>query len=94
MPENVKKLFWDVQGVDDVVRYKNFIIERILEMGNIEETKWMEENFTRSEIEKVLEKSKKLSKKSANYWAKVYNYPFDKIECLKKPSQSRQNRFS
>lgn len=92
LPKNVSELFWDVEkkGLEE---HEDFVIERILEMGNDGQVKWMLENIDKENIGGVLKKSKKVSQKSANYWAKYFNYSVDQIECLKKELPERQNRF-
>ena len=88
MPQFLERYFWDVDFYSlDLQKDAYFIIERILEEGDIKAIKWMLRTFSPKTIKKVLQTSKKLSKKSANFWAIIFNLPKNKILCLKKSFQ-------
>lgn len=66
---DVKKYFWDVDFNSlDLQQHKKFILERILELGDDAAVKWMFENFSKNDIQHVLEHSRQISQKSRNYW--------------------------
>ena len=68
-PSPVKKYFWDTDfNALDLREHKHFILERILELGGDAAVKWMRENFTRDDMLDALEKSRRISPKSRNYW--------------------------
>ena len=51
IPQTVKDLLWDVNP--ETISLKDnfrFIIERVLEYGDLAEIKWMESTFTRNQI--------------------------------------------
>ena len=88
MPQFLEKYFWDVDfQALNLQKDAYFIIERILEEGDIKAIKWMLRTFPPKTIKKVLQTSRKLSKKSANFWAIIFNLPKNKILCLKKSFQ-------
>ena len=90
LPSPLKSYFWDVNLEDlNLKRHSRFIIERILEYGDQEAVKWMQENYEPQKIKKVLKNSQKLSKKSANYWALVYDLDEDKVLRSKTPSPKK-----
>ncbi len=80
----------DFKGLDSK-QDAHFIIERILEHGNQKAVKWMQNNYERKQIEKVLKKTRALSQKSANFWALVYNLNKNEVLCLK-PSFRKKHR--
>ncbi len=91
MPKYLKKYFWDI----DFPKLKkdqnsHFIIERVLELGDIKSIDWMKKNFPEKEIKKIVLNSRRLSPKSANYWGLVFKLNKDKILCLKKSFQKKQ----
>ena len=84
LPLSLKKYFWDVDFSKlDKDDFSYFIIERLLEYGDTEDTEWMKNNFKESEIKEVTLNSKRLSKRSSNFW-----HLFFKL-CKKKSSQNK-----
>ncbi len=67
-----KKLFWeaDVTAVD-LDEHDHYLIERILEYGDIQEVKWMFEHYNKAKIKEVLCRRRGLSKKSLFFWKMV-----------------------
>lgn len=92
IPSHLEKYFWDVNFENlDSEQYARFIIERILEHGDQKAVEWMQDNYERQRIEKVLKKTRALSQKSANFWALVYNLDKEQVLCLK-PSFRKKHR--
>jgi hypothetical protein len=52
-----RALFWDT--------------ERMLELGDDKAVKWLFSTYSRAEIKEVLATSRRISRKSANYWSLV-----------------------
>ena len=63
-----KSLFWDVDR-EKLSPEKDwyFIIERILEFGDIDDVIWMELTFSRDKITETLKKSRILSNRTRAY---------------------------
>ncbi|MDI6745404.1 MAG: hypothetical protein QMD07_08525 [Thermodesulfovibrionales bacterium] len=63
-----KSLFWDVDS-DKLSSGKDwfFIIERILEFGDIDDLLWMKKTFPEKEIKITVQKSRILSPKTRSY---------------------------
>jgi hypothetical protein len=65
-------LFWDTDTSRlDLQQNKEYIIERVLELGDENAVSWLVSCYPRSEIKKVLRSSRRISRKSANYWSLV-----------------------
>jgi hypothetical protein len=63
-------LFWDTDPSRlDLQQNKDYIIERILELGDEKAVRWLFSNYSRNEIRRVLAASRRISRKSANYWS-------------------------
>jgi len=71
--ERLKKYFWDME-IDkiDVQKHKKYIIERLLEMGDEQAVSWLKKKFTKKEIIGVIQKNKRLSHLSSNYWDLIF----------------------
>lgn len=65
-----KSLFWDTDPSQlDVKIHAQYIIERILDVGDDSEVKWLFQQYTPQMIKKVLHKPRvQLHKKSKNFW--------------------------
>ncbi len=91
IPETLKRYFWDVDLEDlSKNKFSYFVIERLLEFGDRKAVKWMKDNFSLEEIERVVCTSRNLSRKSANFWRIVFDLDEDKILCLKRSFRNEQ----
>ena len=67
--KNLYPFFWDIDPTHlDIRKYKDYIIERLLELGDEKAVQWLFMNYTEREIRKVLFKSRSLSVKSRRFW--------------------------
>lgn len=70
----VRRYFWDADfNKLDLKRHKKYIIERILELGDDAAAKWLFKQFSKDDILDALGRSRKISKKSSNYWRLILN---------------------
>jgi hypothetical protein len=94
IPQPVKVLLWDVNPETiSLSDSSQFIIERILEYGDLAEIKWMESTFSRKQIIETLMTSKRISSKSGNFFALKYNLEKETLLCLQQPFTNKQDRF-
>lgn len=64
-----RELFWDTDLTRlDPQENKQYIIERALELGDEKAVRWLFLNYARTDIKKVLRKSRNISRKSSYYW--------------------------
>lgn len=83
VPEPLRLLFWDLDTQHfDPRAYPRYAIERVLEFGDGQAVTWMKSLFTDSEVVEVLRASRRLSRRSANYWSLVYRVPRTNIRAL------------
>lgn len=69
IPSRFQSLFWDVDlRTIEVKQHARYIIERVLEMGNLDALLWLQGMYPTALIIETLEMSKKLSPKSRNFW--------------------------
>ncbi|MBU0569595.1 hypothetical protein KKB40_02330 [Patescibacteria group bacterium] len=94
IPKYITKYLWDVEIEKlDLQNHSVFIIERVLEYGDLEALWWINKSYKKDIITSTLKKSKKISSKSGNFYALFYNIPREKLLCIRKPFTQKQNRF-
>jgi hypothetical protein len=83
IPGNLQPLFWDT-NLDTFTPedHPDYTIFRVLELGDERAVRWLRNTFPESEIRRVLSSERRLSEKSANFWALVYGIPFGEVAAL------------
>jgi len=84
IPQHLQSLFWDV-NLDNFnpTAYPDYTIARVLEFGDDRAVAWMKKTFSEAEIMRVLRTERRLSRKSANFWALVYGIASHEVAALK-----------
>lgn len=69
IPQQLKYLFWDT-SLDKIHLKKNsqYIIERVLELGDFYALDWLQRVYPTQKIINVLAISRNISEKSDNFW--------------------------
>ena len=89
MPKYIQHLFWDINvETFDPLEYPEYTISRVLEFGDEGAAAWIKGLFSESEIKKVIKSDKRLSPKSANFWAIMFGIPLGEIAALKNNGRS------
>lgn len=84
IPQSLRPLFWDVNPENfNPASYPEYTIARILEYGDERAVAWLKETFPQTEIKDVIRREQRLSRKSANFWALVYQIPPEEVAALK-----------
>lgn len=83
IPSELQTLFWDT-NLDSFSpeAHPDYTIFRVLEYGGEPAVVWLRKTFTESEIRRVLHTERRLSRKSANFWALVYGIPSCEVAAL------------
>ncbi len=69
LPKELYKYFWDVDpGKIDLHKHARYIIERILEYGDLESFWWLQKKYEEEIIVDVCRTSRSVSDKSKNFW--------------------------
>lgn len=86
LPESFRPYFWDV-NFEELTADKNpaFVVLRVVDLGNTSALKWIVERYGLEFVKKVILKSRAISRKTANYWALIFNLDPKTILCLNKP---------
>ena len=85
IPKSFEMYFWDTKFNNlNIKQHEKFIIERLLDKGDIKHIKWVQKTYNLETIKKILISSSRLSRKSAHFYSNIYNIPIDNFICLKK----------
>ena len=83
LPSHLSSLFWDTNLHDfDPVAHPRYTIERVLEYGDEPDVAWLTRVFTREQIQDVLRTDRRLSPRSATFWALVFDLPPGEVAAL------------
>jgi hypothetical protein len=94
LPPDTLRFFWDVDaGSLDADEHAHYVIERLLDLGDLPAVRWMLGHFPHQEIVNVLLTSRRLSRLSANFWALYFGVDKETVPCLSTPSRPEQERI-
>ena len=86
IPKHLHKYFWDVDVKKlDPEKSPYFVVSRLLDKGNIEAARWVNENYNAEIIRDTLKKFRTFSLKSASFWALIYQVPLNQVKCFQEP---------
>jgi len=84
IPQHLWPFFWDIKRETfDPAVYPEYTIGRILEWGDEEAVRWLRANFSEAQLKQVIRTERRLSRKSANFWAVVFGIPRAEVSALK-----------
>ena len=73
LPKTSEKYFWDVDPKTlDSERHQAFIVERLLEQGDLESLVWINQKYARTEVQQIINQSRRLSPKTLQFCALYY----------------------
>jgi hypothetical protein len=82
-PQEIRAFFWDANPETfDPLSYPRYTIGRILEFGDERAVVWVKEMFSEAQIRDVIRTERRLSRRSASFWALVYRIPPDEVRAL------------
>ncbi len=83
IPNELRSYFWDIDlDSFEPQCHPVYTIERILESGDSKAFEWLQQNFSEDQIKSVVRANRRLSPKSANFWALVYDIPESQVASL------------
>jgi hypothetical protein len=84
IPECLRPLFWDTNlDIFDPLVFPTYTIARILEYGDQDAVAWLKKTFSETQIVDVVRTERRLSRRSANFWALIYGVSPDQVAALK-----------
>ena len=91
LPKDLERYFWDVNPSQiDTEKNADYVIERLLEMGDESSFKYLKETYGLPQMGEVLTRSRKLSPRSANFWAIILRVDPKEVRCLKRQFRRTQ----
>lgn len=83
IPDKLHSLFWDTNlNSFDPACFPDYTIARVLEYGDKEAVVWLRQTFKEDTIKRVILSERRLSPKSANFWALVYGIALRDVPAL------------
>ena len=93
-PKFLRRYFWDIDfDKFDYKKHPIYVIERILEYGDVVAIRWMFKTFPRKQIIGALKETRKLTHKSANFWALIMGLKKENLKCLNKSFLAIRKQF-
>ncbi|OGK13362.1 hypothetical protein A3I50_01350 [Candidatus Roizmanbacteria bacterium RIFCSPLOWO2_02_FULL_37_9] len=93
LPRSLYRFFWDINAkMLNPSKHPKFVINRLLDKGDIEAVKWVRRNFSENEIEKTFKKLRDFRPKVASFWSLFLNIPKKEIICLQEPYLSMRKK--
>jgi hypothetical protein len=86
IPQHLAPLFWDINpAAFDPSAYPEYTIARVLEYGDRSAVEWLRQTFPKEQIIQVIRDERRLSEKSATFWALVYKIAREDVAALRSP---------
>jgi hypothetical protein len=83
IPIELSVFFWDVNPrTFDPLSYPLYTLARLLEFGDERAVAWMIQAFSPGQIREVVRSERRLTRRSANFWALVYGIPIGEVAAL------------
>jgi hypothetical protein len=84
IPQYLHTLFWDTNLNNfNPADFPENTVTRDLEYGDRDAVTWLRQTFSEAQIVKVLRSDRRLSRKSANFWALIYGVSPDDVAALR-----------
>jgi len=72
MPQSFKRYFWDTDfSKIDLKKNQTYVIERLLEYGDIAAYRWLTKNFPKPTLKETAKVSRRVSPKTKNFWQRI-----------------------
>jgi len=95
LPAFLKLYFWEVDFAHvQLPKHEVYVIERVLEYGDDQAIGWLRRTFAPESIARVVRRSRRLSRNTANLWSLLLGIPREEITCLSTPSLLPHGSFS
>ena len=83
IPQYLHTLFWDTNLDNfDPLAFPAYTIGRVLEYGDQDAITWLKDTFSEAQIVDVIRTERRLSRRSANFWALIYRLSPDQVAAL------------
>jgi len=81
LPKSLHRYFWDIEAKKlNPQKRPQYVIQRLLEMGDQKAIRWLRKNFSKTQIITTLKERRGFSTKAVNFWSVFYKIPKQKIK--------------
>lgn len=85
LPKFLYQYFWDIEAKKlDPSKYPQYVINRLLDKGDLKAARWTLKTFPKKLIKKTLQTMRDFSPKNASFWALFLKIPKKEMRCLQK----------
>lgn len=92
LPAEFRQYFWDINASDlDPNRHSHYIINRLLDKGNLRAARWVLRSFTIETIKETFRKRRDFSPWNGRFWSHYLNLSEKEVACLN-PSYLNQRK--
>ncbi|OGG03687.1 hypothetical protein A2W14_01400 [Candidatus Gottesmanbacteria bacterium RBG_16_37_8] len=89
LPVSFYFFFWDIDAKKlDPSKRPYYVINRLLDKGNLEAVRWVRKNFPEELIIETIKKMRDFSPKTVIFWSRLLNIPIEEIKCMQEPYRS------
>lgn len=93
IPKSLHRYFWDVDVAKlDPKKKPYFVINRLLDKGDLEAARWVRKNYDEEQIRKTFKKMRDFNVKVGSFWSLFLNIPKNQVKCLQ-PSYLKMRRM-
>ena len=86
IPKSLHHFFWDVDVKKlDPKKKPYFVINRLLDKGDIAAVRWAKNTFDEKQIRYTLENMRDFSLRNGSFWSLIYQIPTHKLKCFQEP---------
>lgn len=86
IPEELEGFFWDVNVKKlDPSKKPYFVIQRLLDKGNVQAVRWVRQNYTPQDIAETFYHMRDFRTKVGRFWEAFLDLSPSKVLCLQKP---------
>ena len=94
IPKQFQTFFWDVDaGKLDPSQHPLYVINRLLDKGNLTAARWVRRNFPENLIIETIKTRRDFSQKTVNFWSEYYHIPKEEIKCMQEPYRSLRKQL-
>ncbi|MBI4009380.1 hypothetical protein HY357_04040 [Candidatus Roizmanbacteria bacterium] len=83
IPKSLYRYFWDVNPKKvNPKESPYFVINRLLDKGNVESVRWVIRSFTKEQIKETFKRFKDFRAQVGNFWSLFFQLPKKEVACL------------
>lgn len=91
---SLRQFFWDVDATKlNPSKHPLYVINRLLDMGNLNTVRWVLHNFPRDVIIETVKTRRDFSFSTAAFWARYFGIPREEVKCFQEPYRSLRKKY-